>query len=135
MNLFKAFVIGSSYFILVWPFTYLSVATKLNPATTFDFTFVPLVLPLIFGVVNVLIVSVGSAILSRYIEMRYWLFGFVYGLGLSLYGNFGKDIPVGLFSLPDTWVQFLVIPVAMILYGCVFRYVLLNLNRLFLLVK
>ena len=65
-------------------------------------------------------------------SMGYYLAaGACYGLGLSLYGNFGKDIPVDLFQFPDTAIQYIVIPIAMVLYALVWRYIVGNLNRIF----
>lgn len=116
----------------MWPFLYLSVAKNANPESSFDFLFVPLVLPVLFGVINVIVVRLSSIVYPHNASKRYWLFGTLYGLGLALYGNFGKDIPVGLFGLPDTSIQYAVIPVAMLLYGLIFRYILKNLNYIFL---
>lgn len=128
----KAFIIGSSYFVVMWPFLYLSLAKNARPESNFEFLFVPLVLPFVFGVVNILVVGLSQRVLPHKSQERYWIFGMLYGLGLSLYGNFGKDIPVGLFGLPDSSIQYAVIPVAMVLYGLIFRYILKNLNELFL---
>ena len=64
--------------------------------------------------------------------MNYYLAaGAFFGFGLSLYGNFVKDIPVDLFQFPDTAVQYIVIPIAMLLYALVWRYIAGNLNRSF----
>jgi hypothetical protein len=43
----------------------------------------------------------------------------------------GKDIPVDLFQFPDTAAQYIVIPIAMLLYAFVWRYIAGNLNRIF----
>lgn len=131
MKHFKAFVIGSSFPVVIWPFFYLGVSSFRYPQANFSMDLVPVFLPFIFGFYNALILGTKRIWFAR-ASMNYYLgAGAIFGFGLSLYGNFAKDIPVDLFQFPDTGIQYVVIPVAMLLYALVWRYIAGNLNRLF----
>ncbi len=127
----KAFIIGSSFPAIIWPFLYLGIASYLNPESSFEYSLVPITLPFVFGFMNVLQLKFVPHYKNLSINARYWLIGLLYGLGLSLYGNFEAQIPVELFQLPDTPIQYIVIPVAMALYAFVWRFIIKNLNHLF----
>lgn len=131
MRHLKAFVIGSSFPVVIWPFFYLGVSSYLYPEAMFSMDLVPIFLPFIFGFYNVLILIIKRNWFARASMDYYLAAGAFYGLGLSLYGNFGKDIPVDLFQFPDTAIQYSVIPVAILLYALVWRYIAGNFNRLF----
>jgi hypothetical protein len=131
MKHLKAFVIGSSFPVVFCPFFYLGVSSFYHPEARFSMDLVPIFLPFIFGFYNVLILAVKRTWYAE-TSMNYYLAaGSFYGLCLSLYGNFAKDIPVDLFQLPDTSAQYIVIPIAALLYALVWRYIAGNLNRLF----
>lgn len=127
----KAFVVGSSFPVVIWPFIYLGVSSFRYPEAQFSMDLVPIFLPFIFGFYNVLILAVKRTWFSGASMNYYLVAGAFYGFALSLYGNFGKGIPVDLFQFPDTAIQYIVIPVAMLLYALVWRYVAGNLNRSF----
>jgi len=131
MKHFKAFVIGSSFPVVIWPFFYLGVSSFRYPEALFSMDLVPIFLPFIFGFYNVLILAVKRTWFARASVSYYLAAGAFFGLGLSLYGNFGKDIPVDLFQFPDTAIQYIVIPIAILLYALVWRYIAGNLNLLF----
>ncbi len=127
----KAFIIGSSFPVIFWPLCYLGVFKYIYPESSFIYSLVPITLPFIFGGMNVLQLAIAGRFKKIKTTTRYWIVGTLYGLGLSLYGNFAKNIPVELFQFPDTAIQYTIIPLAMILYGLVWRYIVKNLNHLF----
>ncbi len=131
MKHFKIFVIGSSFPVVIWPFFYLGVSSYRYPEAMFSMDLVPIFLPFIFGFYNVLILALKNIWFAGASRDYYLVAGALFGLGLSLYGNLGKDIPVDLFQFPDTAIQYIVIPFAMLLYALVWRYIAGNLNRLF----
>ncbi len=131
MKHWKAFVIGSSFPVVIWPFFYLGVSSYRYPEADFSMDLVPVSLPFIFGFYNALILATKRRWFAE-ASMNYYLAtGAIFGFALSLYGNFGKNIPVDLFQFTDTRIQYIVIPVAMLLYALVWRYIAGNLNRLF----
>jgi len=127
----KAFIIGSSFPVIIWPFLYLGIAKYINTESSFTYSLVPITLPIVFGIVNVLQLHLRplSGKINR--TTHYWLVGGLYGLGLSLYGNFIAHVPVNLFGLPDTAIQYTTIPLAIILYALVWRFIVKHLNHLF----
>ena len=131
MKHFKAFVIGSSFPVVIWPFFYLGVSSFRYPEAMFSMDLVPIFLPFIFGFYNVLILAVKRIWFTEVSRQYYLAAGLLFGLGLSLYGNLAKDIPVDLFQFPDTAIQYIVIPIAMLLYAFVWGYIAGNLNRVF----
>ena len=131
MQHLKAFVVGSSFPVVIWPFFYLGVSSFHYPDAKFSMDLVPVFLPFIFGFYNVVLLAIKRTWFASASMNYYLVAGALYGLGLSLYGNFVKDIPVDLFQLPDSAIQYLVIPVAILLYALVWRYIAGNLNRLF----
>lgn len=127
----KLFIAGSAFPVVIWPFLYLGIASYNNPAAAFQFDLVPAVLPFLFGFTNMLRHAIRDYIFPKNLTLHYWTVGALYGLGLSLYGNFRKDIPVDLFGLPDTSIQYIIIPIAMLLYALVWRFIVKNINQLF----
>lgn len=116
--------------MIIWPFLYLGIASYLNPATTFDFELAALFLPVVFGFLNLIQLHFDKlSWLSK--NNRYWSVGILYGLALAMYGNFISDLPHDLFLLPDSPVQYLTIPFAIIAYALIWRYIVKNINSLF----
>lgn len=126
----KAFIIGSSFPVIIWPFLYLGIASFLNPATSFDFEIAALTLPIVFGFLNLVQLRFQKlSWLSK--NNRYWSVGILYGLVLSLYGTFVSQLPRELFLLPDSPIQYITIPLAILAYALIWRYIVQNINSLF----
>lgn len=128
----KAFILGSSYFVLLTPFTYLGVSYHFNPVEGFSIEFVSIALPILFGLINVLYFHVKDFYPVKSLNARYWLTGLVYGLLLSSYGIFVEDLPATLFAyiIPPS-LEYSPLLIAPILYGCVWRFIVKNLNHFF----
>jgi len=125
----KAFVAGSAFPVMVWPFLYLGLSSRFNPNTSFIFATTPLILPVLVGLLNIFYILIEKRIPLRDTNNKFWLFGALHGLGLSLYGNFVSNIPVDLFALSGP-IQYITIPLAIIAYGLIWRYAIQNLNRM-----
>lgn len=126
----KAFIVGSSFLVLITPFTYLGFFYHLNQPADFSIEYVPIFLPIVFGLINALYFRFHDTFNGIPINARYWLIGAIYGLGLSSYGTFVENLPLTLFKVPES-LPYIMLPVAMCVYGCVWRYVMKNLNSLF----
>lgn len=124
----RAFVAGSSFLVVVWPFLYLGIPSILNPASGFSFEVAALVIPTFVGLLNILFVRI-KGLLPFGPRGNYWVFGATHGLVFSLMGNFFSDIPKGLYTLEGN-VSFLTIPIAVVLYAIIWRYVIRSLNRM-----
>ena len=126
----KAFIIGSSFPVIVWPFLYLGIASIFNPGASFQFEIFALTLPIIFGFLNLIQLRFQKlSWLSK--NNRYWSVGILYGLALSLFGTFISELPMELFLLPDSSIQYLTIPWAILAYALIWRYIVKNMNSLF----
>ena len=122
----RAFVAGSSFLVVVWPFLYLGIPSLYNPGAGFNFVSAAFTLPILVGVLNIIFIAVRRA-LPFSNKNNYWLFGVFHGLGFSLYGNIVAGIPRDLFLLEGA-VAYLTIPAAIIAYSLIWRYIIRNLN-------
>lgn len=127
----KLFISGSSFPAVIWPFLYLGIAAFLNPNESFRFELIPATLPFLFGLINIMRHLLRDYLFPKNIKLHYWTIGLLYGFVLSLFANLYGNIPLDLFLLPDTAVQYLTIPFAIILYALVWRYIIKNINELF----
>jgi len=124
----RAFIAGSAFPVMLWPFLYLGIPSIYNPKADFVFELIPITLPLIVGVLNMLFISI-----QRWLPFNergnYWFFGALHGLFFSLYGNFISFIPQDLYRL-DGIVQYITIPLAILAYSLIWRFIIRNLNRM-----
>ena len=138
----KAFILGSCYPVMIVPFMKFSFAYKLNPIDRLNFPTdvirvlyienVPLVLPLYFGAWNVLYFMFRDRYLGPKgnTNLRYWVWGMIFGLGLATYGLVVHDLSRTLYHLTG-FRRYMPLPVATLIYGLLWRYSVKNVNRLF----
>ena len=124
-RLVRAFVAGSAFPVVVWPFLYLGIPSLYNPAGI-NFVSVAIALPIIVGVLNIIFISIKSWIPFRD-QGKYWLYGSLHGLVFSLHGNFVAFIPRDLYLLEGP-IQYLTIPAAILAYSLIWRYIIRRLN-------
>ena len=123
-----AFVAGSAYPVVFVPFTYLGVASLLRPESGFVYQAVVWFFPLSMGLWNVLFVANHERLAGLSLSSRYWLAGIVLGIIFPLVGN-ATGVPGKLFGLE--WPRGLVmVPIAMLGYGLVWRFLTRWMNRL-----
>lgn len=119
----RAFVLGSSYPVAVWPFLYIGLPhmKRGRPLPSgLRYETIPLVLPVYYGLWNVLSTYIGKQGLDRRIgtRNRLVLTGALAGFALSLIGRFGYNVPVELFGhKPDNPQVHMLAP---IMYGAIF---------------
>ena len=124
-----AFIAGSAFPVVIWPFMYLGLSyTYLNSSSSFKIGLLPIILPFIFGFANVFYMFL-ELIYPAQSFIRIWLFGGMFGLILSLIGNFVYNIPKDLFRLKGK-VQYLTLIFFPIFYSLIWRYIIFNLNKL-----
>jgi len=124
----RAFVAGSSFPAVVIPFLYLGIATTLNPEAGCHYFYEVMSVSILFGILNIIFYALSEHIPGTGVN-KYWLFGAGHGLFFSSLGNFWLDIPERLFLL--SWpVQYLTIPTAIIVYACIWRFLLRPVNRM-----
>lgn len=122
---------GSSFPVIFWPFLYLGLPKYLDPGKSFNFAIIPITLPFIFGLINVIQLSLKDHYKPKSSAWWYATVGGTYGLLLSLFGNFYGQVPMNLFGLNNDYYQYLTIPAAIIIYTLVWRFIVKNLNEIF----
>jgi len=124
----RAFLAGSSFPVVLTPFTYLGISSLLNPNSGFAFQYVVWIFPLIMGTWNVLFLGWSR---KRFVESRtqaYWIGGVTLGILLPVLGNI-TGTPQRLFGLEGA-KGLIMIPIAMVGYGLVWRYVVKWVNTI-----
>ena len=125
MNLIRAFIAGSSFPVTIWPFLYLGLSFHFHPSSDFSMGLVPLMMPIILGVWNMVWISTNPWKNKKNSALVY---GAVLGLLLSIAGNLSR-LPTELFQLSES-LQYTTIPFAIIAYALIFRYIVLPLNKI-----
>lgn len=121
-RLLRAFFVGSSLPVVIWPFLYLGIPSILNSSVDFNMVQVAIGVPIAYGIYNVLLVSFLSVRPVKNVNQAFWIGGALLGLLASLYGNFVENIPTELFVLTGP-EQYLTIPAAIIFYAVVWRFI------------
>lgn len=122
----RAFVAGSSFPAVIIPLLYLGIAITLNPEAGFHYFYEVVSVMILFGLLNILFISIKE-IIPFSGSNKYWAFWAFHGMFFSFLWNFWLHIPEKLFLLTG-WVQYLTIPVAMILYACIWRHAVREVN-------
>jgi len=91
--------------------------------------FVPMFIPLLFGLANVIHIANRSWCPIKNENCRLWCTGGALGVVVSLVGVFVLDVPVLLFGLSGV-LEYLPIIIVPIIYGAIFRYIVHWLNSL-----
>lgn len=124
----RAFVAGSSFLAILIPLTYMGIAVRMNPDAGFDYFSEVFSIAILFGLLNMLFVKIRDKLPFEWIKV-YWFFGALHWLFFSLLWNFWLNVPEKLFML-SWWVQYLTIPVAMILYSLIWRFIMSKMNQI-----
>ena len=133
MSLAKSFIVGSSLPATIWTFSYLGAAYKKHPTDALPIEAVPIGVPALFGLVNAAVNAIPASSPESY-TIRMFIVGALFGLGLSLFGTFGLDLPVKLFQVPET-NRFKFLFIAPVLYAAIWGIVVNYMNQYFGLVS
>ena len=124
----RAFIAASSFPVIFIPFMYLGISITANPEAWFNFFYEAVSVPILFGLINMLFVLVRDHIHVSP-TAKYWIWGAGHGLFFSLLWNFWLHVPEKLFLLSGP-IQYITIPGAMILYACIWRFIVRPMNVL-----
>lgn len=125
----KAFIAGSAFPVLIWPFLYMGIPALIYSQDVIRLETLPFILPFGYGFANILFVGFEKLLPIKSEKARLYLGGALIGLVFSLIGNFVGNIPEELFRLEGT-AQYLTIPTAMILYAFVWRFITGHINKM-----
>ena len=123
----RAFLAGSSFPVIFWPFSLLAIGFLNAGEKPFDFEFVVWVFPFILGSLNVLFWQVQDKIPLKSHTHKLWAAGLLTGLCFPILGG-QLNVPHLLFGFPADQ-QFLIIPLGMLFYGCIWRFAIGFMNE------
>jgi len=128
-RLLLLFIIGASLLSAIISFSYIGHAFKqAGRPSDVPYEIFPVFILFMFGLTNV----VSYWLMTKYKLNPNWIFVFggLMGVIFSFFGRFGLDLPKRIFGF-NTPNEHLVHLYAFILYGLIFRFIVLNLNRYF----
>lgn len=127
-DLIKAFCAG-----LAVPATLLSIVyttayvLAFPPFLQYPLQFLPLWIPLFYGLWNVFNVHVGKSFPVKDRKLRYWTLGIILGVLVAVFGIVVIKLPVILFGFTGMY-QLLPLFVIPLVYGILWRYLIMPLN-------
>jgi len=128
-KMIKAFLAGLAFPSVFLPFAYSILYIILpNNVPTHPIQFVPLYIPILFGITNMIYVGVGDHCPVPGINNRLWTTGAILGFLVALIGIFVFRLPTIIFGFTGI-IQYLPIILLPIIYGAIFRYIVKWLNR------
>lgn len=125
-NVLRYFVAGMAFPALMLTIFYTLLFFSDNAAVQSEpLQFMPLMIPLLFGITNVIY---GAITKGQTCRKRLWLSGIVLGLVVATVGILILKLPTKVFGVsPEySYVPFIVLPIA---YGLIFRYIVRWLNK------
>lgn len=122
----RAFLAGSAYPVLFFPFALLSLSSMARPESEFSLGSVIWFFPWAMGLWNVLFLRVRPRLPGTW-KTQYWLWGILLGTLFPIVGNL-NNVPGKLWGLEFPY-GLAVIPAGMLAYGLVWRYAVRFLNR------
>jgi hypothetical protein len=124
-NLFKVFIIGSSFPALFLALGGLAVGAH-NNGSTYDFSFLWITISILFGLFNVL--TKVLKVPRNHIHM--FLAGAVLGVCLSSIGTFILNLPELIYGLHDS-SRYIALLIAPVFYGLIWSLIVYPLEKLF----
>ncbi len=129
-QLFKSFIAGLAFPAFFLPFFYTFMYFVVGqPIQENPLQFIPLYLPLLFAITNVIYIWIGDRCPIKGINARLWVTGAILGFIVAIIGVFMINIPTLVFGFTGS-LRYLPIILMPIIYGAIFRYIIKWLNRL-----
>ena len=124
----KGFIAGMAFPAIFLPLAYTMLYfTETETIQTHPLQFVPMYIPLLFGIANVIYLSIYNRCGSIAKVIKLWVTGIMLGFVVALIGIFAFDIPTLIFGLRDG-CELLPLVLLPIIYGLIFRYIVDWLN-------
>jgi len=128
MNYIKRFIAGLAFPATLLPIAYtVAYCLELGSIRSEPLQFMPLYIPLVFGLWNILDYSFGSSCPIKDKNIHQWVNGALLGLIVALVGVFYLGLPEKLLGLTGT-SQYLPILIIPFLYALIWRYIISPLN-------
>lgn len=126
----KAFIAGMAFPATALPFAY-AILYKYGPETiqSQPFQFLPLFLPIVFGVYNILYIDVTKKATEQNKNKALWIMGAGLGLAVAMISVFFIQLPMLLFGIENAqkFIPLITVP---IIYSLIWRYIVKYCNTL-----
>lgn len=126
----KAFCSGLAVPATIMSVVYTSAfLLRFPPFFEYPLQFLPIWIPLLFGLWNVFNVHVGKGFPVKEKRLRYWTLGILLGFFVAIFGIVVVKLPVILFGLTGMY-QLLPLLIVPVVYGLLWRYLIMPLNKI-----
>jgi len=126
----KAFLAGMAFPAALLSIVYtVSYLLKFPPVLEYPFQFVPIWVPWIFGLTNIIIVKFDKELPQVKKATKYWATGITLGFILATFGIVVVEVPIiifGWFGVEQLYA-YLFVP---LVYGLIWRYIVWPLNKM-----
>lgn len=125
----KAFLAGMGFPAVFLPIAYtLMYVFKGNALHAIPFQFIPMYVPILFGLTNILYLNMRDGASVQSANSSLWITGACLGFIVALIGVFAIHIPTLIFGLHQS-LEYLPLILLPIIYGAIFRYIIKWLNK------
>lgn len=129
-KLVKAFIAGMALPAFVIPIVYAFMFFQVrNPIARNALLFLPMFLPLAWGLANTLFVKLHNEAAGKNANNGLTITGACLGFLIAVFGVFIVRVPAVVFGKTDAW-QYAPLIIVPIIYAILFRYVVKYLNKL-----
>lgn len=129
-KLVKAFAAGMLFPAVFLPFAYTVLyVLELHAIPKHPLQFIPMYIPLLFGITNVLYIRLHDGVATQDINLGLWITGAILGFVVAVFGVYALHLPTIVFGF-NGGMQFLPLLVLPVVYGAIFRYIVKRLNKI-----
>lgn len=125
----RAFVAGMLVPAVFLPIAYtILFVLKLHNMHDNMLQFIPMYIPIIFGLTNVLYIHLNEGLSSRNANIRLYLTGGILGLFIAIIGIFALHLPTVIFGFTSS-LKLMPLFILPVIYGAIFRFLIKWLNK------
>ena len=129
-NFIKSMLSGMAFPSIFLPLAYTAIYLyESNIIQANPLQFIPMYIPIFFGITNVIYLWIGDRCPIQNIKWRLWTTGAILGLIVAFLGIFIFNVPTFVFGLSGGF-EYLLLIFLPIIYGAIFRYIIKWLNTL-----
>lgn len=128
-RLVKAFLAGVGFPAIFLPIAYTFLFFLEYPSMRIhSLQFVPMYIPIVFGIANMLLISLSEGVPTKNLNIGYWITGGCLGFLVAVLGVFVLHVPTMVFG-DVHGLQYLPLFALPVIYGIIFRVVVKWLNK------
>lgn len=126
----KAFVSGMAFPAVFLPLAYTVLfLMEPRPAPPTPLQFIPMFIPLVFGIANALFVNMSEGMPAKSSTTGLWVVGACTGFIVAVVGVFILHFPTLVFGVVPPGMEYIPLIALPIIYALIFRYIVKWLNK------